>query len=119
MLEKATLEEITKLRLAPGEEVTVLAVRHLAPGMVVRVTTKSPGKEFGNCYLFEITDPKTYRAHVVRCDPRGPDSLGYRGEKVVSIFFRIGGQILLGGADGVSFTSAVVDITILPKEVLK
>ena len=118
MLEKATWEEITLLRLAPGEEVTVLAVRDLALGTLVRVTTAFPGEQSGNCYLFEITDPKTYRAHVVRCDPRGPNSAGYRGEKVISSLLRIGDQVLLGGKKGVAYTSAVAGITILEKEVL-
>lgn len=113
MLEKASLEEIVKLRLMPGKEVAVFVVKTVAMGTVVRVTTAS-----GNHYLFEIADPAVHRAHVVRCDSRGPDSSGYRGERVVSAVFRIGDKILHGGAKEISYTSAVAGITILPKEVL-
>ena len=80
MLEKATLEEITKLRLASGEEVSILAVQGLAPGTIVRVHTSSRRVPSGIHYLFEMVDPKKYRAHVARYDSRGPDSVGYRGE---------------------------------------
>lgn len=112
MLEKATNEDIAKLRLVPGEEVVVLKVDTLAVGVIVRARTAS-----GNDYLLEIVDPKKYRARVVRCDARGPDSAGYRGEKVISSLLRIGDKILFGGADGVSYTRVVANITILPKEV--
>ena len=105
MLEKATLEEITKLRLAPGEEVSVLPIVTVQRGTVMRVTTAS-----GNHYLFEVTDPAAHRTHVVRCDARGPASSGDRGERLVSPLFRIGA--------GISYTSAVAGITVLPREVL-
>jgi hypothetical protein len=115
MLQKSSWEEITKLRLAPGKEVSVLAIVDLAPGTVIRVSTAS-----GDCYFFEITDPQKYRAHMVRCDSRGgADSAGYRGELVVSALFRIGDPILHGGKSGVGYTSAVAGITILEKEVEK
>lgn len=116
MLEKVSLEKIERLRLMPGKEVSVLAVRTVEPGTVVRVTTAS-----GNCYLFEITDPVAHRAHVVRCDVRfgDPSSAGYRGERFVSRVFRIGEQIFHGATTThhkLANTSAVAGITVLPKE---
>lgn len=113
MLEKATLEEITKLRLAPGEEVSVLPIVTVQRGTVMRVTTAS-----GNHYLFEVTDPAAHRTHVVRCDARGHASAGYQGEKVISSLLRVGDQITLLGGAGISYTSAVAGITVLPREVL-
>lgn len=110
MLEKASLEEIAKLRHMPGKEVDILDVRTVELGTMVRVKTAS-----WNHYLFEVTDPAAHRAHVVRCEERKyASTTGYRGERLISPIFRIGDQITHGG----SITSAVDGITILPKEVL-
>lgn len=116
MLEKASLEEIAKLRIMPGKEVAVLAIATCELGTLIRVQTFS-----GNHYLFEVTDPVAHRAHMVRCDSsRGHENFGYRGERIVSRVFRIGDQIFhWTGAikDNLGNTSAVAGITILSKEV--
>lgn len=108
MLEKISREDITKLRLMPGKEVAVLAFLDLEVGAIVRVTTAS-----GNHYLYEVTNLAGHRAHVVRCDSRGPASSGYLGELcIVSPIFRTGDRVLFGRLN----TSAVAGITILPKK---
>ncbi len=86
MLEKNLSSAIEHFRIKPGEEVGRIEISSLSVGQVIRAHTVS-----GNQYLFEVTDPKAFMAHVVRCcyRPYAPRT-GYRGERRVSPVFKIG-----------------------------
>jgi hypothetical protein len=105
VLERLNSVQIGALQTAEGETVEQVSVGSLSKGTIVRVNTKSD-----NGYLFEITEPTYYQAHVIRCEIRsGIFNDGYRGERTISPKFRIEDHVWHDG----SRTSPVAKITIL------
>src|SRR5437773_1381408 len=99
MLEKATWKEIEELRPINVGVLSQrdIAVEELTKGAIVKVKTDS-----GNIYLFEMVDPKTRMAHVVRCEPRATAlRRGYLGLRKVQSVFRLG-DVVYHGEDNTS-----------------
>jgi len=105
MLENLPPDSIKFLRAKPSPSLKSIRISKQQIGALVRAVTRS-----GNCYFFEIVDPKKRVAHVVRCDSRpcAPDT-GYCGTgKVVTPLFEIGKIIKHYGG----VTSSVIDLSI-------